>query len=467
MLYELITQLCWDSKSNRLIPKRSMSWLAKNHQDTYQEITEKFPGIELKSVYYFLKSGYSDYTSVPNCHCGNKVIVYGTTVLEVCSNRCSIKSKKTQLKTKATCMKKYGAERKWGKPVKGDEHHLRKHLINLSDVTNHELMTKLQHSNWKDVAQHFGLSTKTHSSAFKFMASNGYPILSKSGKSNMESEVAEYVSSLGVAIQTNTKKIISPYELDVFIESHNLAIEFNGLYWHSSGSTETDALRKQAHLMKTEMCEAKGIQLLHIFENEWLDPVKKEIWKSVIKHKLGLSKVVYARKCVKKPVPKADAIAFCEANHLQGSCGFSNSMGLYYNDELVQVATFGKPRYNKSVDLELIRLCSKQGLCIVGGASKLTKGVSFVSYGNRRWCSALSNVYDKIGTSTGTSEPCYWYFEKNSLQLFHRSSFMKHKLKDKLENFDQSKTEVENCYANGLRRIWDCGNLIYEVRGDK
>lgn len=274
--------------------------------------------------------------------------------------------------------------------------------------------------------------------------------------------IMDYVKSLGVEAE-ETRKIIPPYELDIYIPSKKIAIEYNGLYWHSSGSKDTDKTQSKYHLMKTEMCEKRGIHLFHIFENEWLDPIKKEIWKSMIKHKLGLSKKIHARKCTIKEVNPKDAKKFIEENHLQGFCAGANLYrGLYYEDSLVQLISVGKSRYSNTPYLELLRMCSKVGICVVGGASKLTKGLKLISYGNRRWCSSLGNVYDSIMIKTGESKPCYWYIKNG--QIYHRSRFMKHKLNNTLDKFDDKMTEVENCYANGLRRIWDCGNLIYKTK---
>lgn len=274
-----------------------------------------------------------------------------------------------------------------------------------------------------------------------------------------QSAIEEFISSLGFECY-ETRKVIAPYELDVYIPEKNLAIEYDGIYWHSSGSKENDKEKSRYHLMKTEMCEEKGIQLLHIFENEWIDDTKREIWKSVIRHKLGLSTRIYARKCRVDSVTPKEAKEFINKNHLQGFCsGAHTYTGLFYNDELVQIASIGKSRY--STGDELLRMCSKLNTCVVGGASRLLKGRKLISYGNRRWCSTLSNVYDKVMKYSHVSEPCYWYVDRGN--LYHRSSFMKHKLKDKLSVFDDTMTEVENCYMNGLRRIWDCGNLVYEA----
>lgn len=52
------------------------------------------------------------------------------------------------------------------------------------------------------------------------------------------------------------KTIIKPLELDFYIPSENIAIEFNGIYWHSE---ITGQKNKNYHLNKTELCEKQGI----------------------------------------------------------------------------------------------------------------------------------------------------------------------------------------------------------------
>lgn len=277
----------------------------------------------------------------------------------------------------------------------------------------------------------------------------------KYGNSVAEDAILEYIRSLGFEAE-KTRQVIAPFELDIYVPEKKLAIEFDGLYWHSSGSKEQDII-KHNHLKKTELCEAQGIHLLHIFENEWIDDNKREIWKSVIRNKLGKSERIYARKCQVHQVDSKTAKEFCEYNHLQGHVPFQNAQGLFYEDELVQLVTFGKGRYQNKT--ELLRMCTKRGYNVVGGASKLLKGKEFISYANRRW--SMGNVYSQIGMKrVGVTPPCDYYFDKG--KLYHRSSYMKHMLKDKLKDYDENLTAVENCYNNKIRRIWDCGNIVYE-----
>jgi len=102
--------------------------------------------------------------------------------------------------------------------------------------------------------------------------------------SKKEIEIQDFLKENKIEYQTNVKNILDDgTELDIFIPSHNLAIEYNGLYWHSENSGKKN---RNYHLNKTLECQKKNIILIHIFEDEWNNPIKKNIWKSIIKNKL-------------------------------------------------------------------------------------------------------------------------------------------------------------------------------------
>ena len=85
---------------------------------------------------------------------------------------------------------------------------------------------------------------------------------------------------------------------------------------------------------------------------------------------------VYARNTTIKDISNEKSLVreFLEQNHLQGYCrGNRLAYGLYHKDELVQIMTFGSPRYNRNYQLELIRECTRKGTQVIGGSSKLWK----------------------------------------------------------------------------------------------
>jgi len=100
-------------------------------------------------------------------------------------------------------------------------------------------------------------------------------------KSGLEIQLKDFVYNNYIGkIIYNSRSIIKPYELDIYLPDIKFAIEFNGLYWHCDLNKPKDY-----HLMKTEMCEELGIELFHIFEDEWI--YKQEIIKSMILEKIN------------------------------------------------------------------------------------------------------------------------------------------------------------------------------------
>ena len=168
--------------------------------------------------------------------------------------------------------------------------------------------------------------------------------------SEIEKEIVEFIASLGIVnIVTNDRSILSGKEIDIYLPDRQLAIEVNGVYWHS----ELYGKDQNYHLSKTVQCQQQGIQLLHIFDSEWTDEIKQEIWKSMIRSRLGLNQRIFARECQIDYVDPTQAREFCELNHLQGYVNGSIRLGLFYQGQLVQIVVLGKSRYSQKAELEL------------------------------------------------------------------------------------------------------------------
>ena len=189
-------------------------------------------------------------------------------------------------------------------------------------------------------------------------------------KGQEQNRIADFVESLGVTVLRNDRKAIAPKELDIYIPDKKVAIEFNGNYWHSNER----GLDKKYHFEKSHDCEQKGIRLIHIYEYQWKDPVKQEILKSIIRNALGKNNnIIYARKCEIRELKRSDVVEFSEINSLHGHRNASIYLGLFYNDELVELMSFGKAFFSKDVtiDCECIRSITKLNTTVVGGMNKL------------------------------------------------------------------------------------------------
>jgi very-short-patch-repair endonuclease len=316
-----------------------------------------------------------------------------------------------------------------------------------------------------EIAELYGLGFTTLHNACKKYGIDYTP--KASPRSTAETELVNYIKSItNSEIILNSKSIIPPYELDIVIPELNVAIEYNGIFWHS----ELSGRPKYYHINKTQRCNEIGLQLIHIWSREWEQ--NPRLVKSRIAHALNVdtNQRVFARKCQIDEIPRDVARDFCERNHTQGHVNAAVYYGLFHNDVLYAVMTFGTARYTTKYDYELLRYCSEVGTNVVGGASKLFKHFvkmytpnAIVSYCDLRWGSGT--MYERIGFErVSTSRPNYHYFIRNGTtnNLFSRIAFQKHKLKDKLETFDSNLTEWENMKANGFDRIWDCGNAVFK-----
>jgi len=275
-------------------------------------------------------------------------------------------------------------------------------------------------------------------------------------------DIVDFIKShSNVELKINDRDVISPYELDIYVPKHNFAIEYHGLYWHSYDKNESIEERKK-HQHKHQLCLDNNIKLLQIFENEWSNTVTNGILKSKIKLSLGICNKIYARKCKIKELNNEEYNNFIDTYHLQGHKSASVRLGLFYRDELVSVMSFNKhPKY----EWEITRFASKLNTIIVGGASKLFKYFNknyepckILTYADRRYSNG--NLYKKLGFKLcGSTKPNYFYIKNN--KIFSRQQFQKHKLKKKLEHFDQVLTESQNMFNNGYRRIWDAGHFKF------
>ena len=267
-----------------------------------------------------------------------------------------------------------------------------------------------------------------------------------------------------IKIIRGDRKILEGKELDIYLPEQKLAIEFNGLYWHSELYKPKDY-----HISKKIKCQQNGISLIHIWEDDWM--YKKDIVKSRLINKLGLiNNKIFARNCQIREVSTPDAKIFNINNHLQGDINSSYKIGLYYNDELVSLMTLGKLRKSlgmksKEGEWELYRFSNKLLTNVVGSFSKLLnhfeknmKPKKIITYANRDW-SGDENVYEKRGFKFESfTDLNYWYFN-GSLKRQHRFNFRKNKI---LKIGGNSKlTEKEIMRNLGWNIVWDCGSIKY------
>ena len=286
------------------------------------------------------------------------------------------------------------------------------------------------------------------------------PGANKSSKG--EQELATFLAGY-IQIQTGFR--YSRKEFDVLIPEKNLAIEYDGLIWHSTKyRTREEQLRKRAD------ADSLGINLIRIFEHEWL--YRRKQVESLILSRLGLTKKkVYARMCSIVEVSNDKATDFHNEYHVQGWHRTGKSYGLALDGEVLAVMTFTENLSSRKVEEgvhELVRFSSK--VQVLGGASRLLKHYvknhkpeKILSYSDKRLFSG--RLYETLGFSkVHDVAPSYSYWREGTMTLQHKSLFRRDNLPSILGTaFDPAKTEKQNCEENGYYQVYDDGKIRWEL----
>lgn len=281
-------------------------------------------------------------------------------------------------------------------------------------------------------------------------------------------EVVDFVKEhCNKEISFDDRSFLVDDSVDIYIPELKLAIDYCVLEQHNELHKS-----KKYHLAKTEACEKLGIHMIHIYEDDW--NVKNEIIKSRILNLIKNIPVrIYARKCVVRFLTKKEekmATPFMNANHMQGSVGAPIKVGLFYNNELISLMTFGSRRVamgvkkNTDGEFELLRFCNKLNHNVIGGAGKCFKFFMkshnprlITTYADRSW--SRGELYYNLGfTYLSKTEPNYYYIVDKIRK--HRFNFRKDVLIS--QGFDGTKTEIQIMHDRGLYRIFDSGNLKFE-----
>lgn len=273
--------------------------------------------------------------------------------------------------------------------------------------------------------------------------------------SSGEDEVHAFLLEIGIDnIVRNTNKVIKPKQLDIYLPDRNIAIEFNGIFWHSAYHS------KDSHSTKTNLCNDLGIQLIHIWEDDW--NFKRPIVKRLLKHKLGIKDevTVFARKTAVRSMSKTDAKYFFDENHLLGFVPGSYYLALENTSGSVAAMILTR----RGDTLTLNRYATSCN--VPGGHSKLVSWVeNNIKYKTMITFADLTistgDLYEKTGwTKDKVLKPDYMYVIRN--KRVHKFNYRKDRFKkDPLLKYDPSMTETELASLNNILRIWDCGKIRY------
>ena len=284
--------------------------------------------------------------------------------------------------------------------------------------------------------------------------------------SKFEEDVKSYIKTLckDEEIIFNDRTILDGLEIDIYIPSLHIGFECNGLFWHS----EYMGKNKFYHLHKTETAKKKNVDLIHIFEDEYM--YRKNILFEKIKHILKKDTdkpKIMARKCTIQTIDVKTAKTFLENNHIQGFASASVHLGCFFNQQLVGVMSF-LLEDKITHKWNLVRFATDNNVRCQGVGGKLfsyfTNNYVFTeikSFADKRWMTSSKNIYETLGfTHVGDTKPNYSYIKGNDLKRYHKFNFRKNILHKKY-GLPLTMTETEMCNEIKAYKVWDCGLLKY------
>ena len=504
--------------------KLKENWFIKNKPELYKEIlkfkkslntdtTQKF-----SQILYHFKMNWIEYPICEWCQNPNKRFIgFDTGYMKGCNKHCAIQLSRpqgietrknntlekhgvkhtTQLKSVQDKMKKTNLE-KYGVEFAAQNNDIKQKMYNImgekygckTPLQNEEIKDKMMlqiiekhkhHDNimfvnytnkiytflCKKCFKEFNIESGLLSSRlYKYidLCLNCNPMGNNTSQGHRE--IVQYLKTLDIELdlELNNRRVISPKELDIFIFNKNIGIEYNSIYYHASEENDYSYSGKERdyHMDKKKMCLEKNIDLIHIWEDDW--ELKKDLVKSIINNRFGLTTKIGARKCILKEVNKQESKEFLEQNHIQGDCIESKRYGLYYNNELVSLATFKLIKKDTNI-YELKRFCNKQGTSVIGGLSRLFKHfikqenpLEIISYCDNDYFKG--DIYHSIGmTLVEDFIPNYWWSNKKVRE--DRRNFTKKNLVSMGEDINLTETEIMfnknylKCYGSGNKKfIW-------------
>lgn len=284
--------------------------------------------------------------------------------------------------------------------------------------------------------------------------------LKQSSHSKEEKEFGNYISEIynGIII-LNDRNILNGMEIDVYLPELKIGYEFNGVYFHSEYYKS-----KEYHQEKSLLAKSLGIKLIQIWEDDWY--YKTDIIKKMIKYELNLCDKINSNDCNVQLISKLDTNNFFNNNSIKEYISSDINLGLYYNNELLEVLTFN---YTNNDEIIISQYCKNYDIKIINGFDKILKEfIKKYKPHNIKFYSSLdisinqlllNNQFKSIGV---TSVNYMW--ANSSTKNLKLYNYPKHRF-----NFTQKDMEEMNCfceedmYKNGYYKCYDSGFEIYEL----
>lgn len=281
--------------------------------------------------------------------------------------------------------------------------------------------------------------------------------------SSSESEIGDYLESLGIRVER--QMYIGKYSYDLFLPDYKLAIEYNGLYFHSNAN-KSDF--RKINPLKYQLLKERGFNLYVIWEDDWKRD--KDLCLRGLLSKIGLltQEKVNARDCsiMYNFYPEG----FLSKYHIQGEVGFANRYNCLQNKDGKVVAVLAYKVEGHCLDItRYATSCS-----VRGGFSKLLKGLlsqyeglvdSVYTFSDNSI--SEGNLYKQCGfIKVADLKPDYTYLYKG--KRVHKFNFRLKRFRDDTSlQYIDGLSESELAALNNIYKVYDYGKVKWQLVVEK
>ena len=423
--------------------------------------------------------------------CGNKFI-WNSSVESVCSPECKkewtkqkniqkygvehpMQSKEVQAHHKQAMLKKYGVE----SPLQSDE--IRNKAINHNleifgsrwALGNKEFYNNTR----KTMIEKYGSANALQVEELKEKALESRKLTYADCKTHQNNRnIAEAYSKISASEPYRCVEMfkellpdayfgkeLNGYRYDICLEDTKTLLEIDTSALHSSVCNQymSSGLISTYHLNKSQNAEKNGYRCIHIFDWDNIDKVL-----AMFQPKMKVN----ARDCKVYKLNVESTNEFLDKYHLQGRVrGQTLCLGLVKDCQIVQVMTFGQPRYDKNYDYELLRLCSRSDTIVVGGAQRLFKFATnlyeldnIISYCDLS--KFTGDVYPRLGMKLVMTTPPQEIWSKQDKKI--TANLLRQRGYDQLfgTNYGKDKSNEVLMIENGWLPVYDCGQAVFEYK---
>lgn len=492
------------------------NWLKNNYPDFYEYIISNYKDIDIKTALYMYYNGIK---TIPLCECGKPVKFHGYAYgfSKFCCPSCAGKNQEVQLKLKQKLIDNHGenymekiiskgrktkADR-YGDPCFNNKEKSKQTCLERYGVDNPMKLELNKEKSKQTCLERYGSEYYLNSQQYLFIKDEckekskqtcleRYGGLNSMSSDEIKNKVKQTcLERYGVEwncmrkeaknsrnFNSNPNKYFADllnnldiiYDREFYLEGksfdfkiNNTLIEINpspthNVNWNPFGGKIID---KNYHLNKTELARLNNYNIINVWD--W-DDLNKIIY--LIQPK----KTIYARQCEIKIVKSKDCNEFLINYHIQNTCKRQSvRIGLFYDNELISLMTFGKPRYNKNYEWELLRLCYHKDYKVIGGSKKMFQ-YFIQNYNPNNIISYCDNskfggsVYNSLGFTqkNKTLPPSkHWYNCKTKKHI--TDNLLRQRGFDQLFNTCYGKG-IDNhdlMRENGFVEIYDAGQNVF------